>query len=869
MDAMDRLRGVLARADRVYIGRTSQPHRRVLEHYVDTGRSHLTILAATSSGNAASDEQALIAAACDGSTRCDNKARKLAGSYTAGKQALYVSWMPKAGKGDTWIDVASVYDGDESWHTGQTYRAAVSGVEARRIVGSKAERQRVYDQAREAHRSDAMRKRARANNPTPHGWKSPPSFADAEEGADDHYDPDWEFWAGELVSHLAELSDDFTWVYEARNEVLVGSDLDNPHDGPPEKALRTGTKLVEISWHRGTLTVVGLQVDNRGIAAVQWRDTINEDASAAVSEKVVARAETWLVGRARAAAKNPSWADISRGFATHGRRFGQAALVHGERAGKAAIVYGKRFGKAAEIHAERVGMAAYAGGKAAVGAYRAVVKDQKERASAKNPGGRVAKQLGLFDTGRASAKNPTPTIRSATRWAQQPSPVYTCNCGQRLAQKDRKAPVAGRAVWKCPGCRKTVGPNDVKQTGFEAARASAKNPHTAWEHWSSEVAEHLSEFRAGLDLDESYSGWHIGPRSAKPGDHTVTVSTVGGQMVLTGHIVGTGKAQWTESVKDGSSGSAADKAVARAEKWIGARAKAKNPCSCGGTCAKCARSLGPHWRAAHAHLNAETLAREATKAMAKIEARTHGREADRAAWRAANAHLSDAEIEAKIAAKWSKHREANAARAAAKNPDTAFVDRSDFVGKAEVDAFAKAQRAGKGHKACTSAANRAGAAAGAAWDRAAGRDTKPKAKAKTRRPKATASNPSCACGGKCAKCGRAKAKNPGKAAPDYSSVRTKIKAANSLAKQYDAAMTAAFAKYGDGDGREISGVGRSHFPSAVKDNLRTLVRRFHAAQDEVGAAWHNIHPRTDFYRSAKAASFRASMIRAGGYGTGA
>jgi len=111
-----------------------------------------------------------------------------------------------------------------------------------------------------------------------------------------------------------------------------------------------------------------------------------------------------------------------------------------------------------------------------------------------------------------------------------------------------------------------------------------------------------------------------------------------------------------------------------------------------------------------------------------------------------------------------------------------------------------------------------------------------------------------------------KVKNPRK--HDYSVVLAKIKTANRWAGKYNRAVKAAFAKYGNGNGQTISGVVRDHFPSSVKDELRRLMRGFNNAQDAVGAAWHAVHPRTDFYRAAKAAPFRDKMTQAGYYGTG-
>ena len=108
-------------------------------------------------------------------------------------------------------------------------------------------------------------------------------------------------------------------------------------------------------------------------------------------------------------------------------------------------------------------------------------------------------------------------------------------------------------------------------------------------------------------------------------------------------------------------------------------------------------------------------------------------------------------------------------------------------------------------------------------------------------------------------------KNPRK---DYSPVITKINTANRWAGKYNRAVAEALDEYGDGTGQAISGVVRDHFPRPVKDELRKLLHGFQRAQDAVGAAWHEIHPRTDFYRAEKAASFRDKMRKAGYYGTG-
>ena len=104
-------------------------------------------------------------------------------------------------------------------------------------------------------------------------------------------------------------------------------------------------------------------------------------------------------------------------------------------------------------------------------------------------------------------------------------------------------------------------------------------------------------------------------------------------------------------------------------------------------------------------------------------------------------------------------------------------------------------------------------------------------------------------------------------AHDYSKVNAAIGGANKFARRYNKVLKGALAAYGS-QGPAVSGVGRGHFPPGVKDELRALMRGFNDAQDSVVEVWRWVHPRTDFYRSKKAAPFRAKMVKAGHYGTG-
>ena len=57
---------------------------------------------------------------------------------------------------------------------------------------------------------------------------------------------------------------------------------------------------------------------------------------------------------------------------------------------------------------------------------------------------------------------------------------------------------------------------------------------------------------------------------------------------------------------------------------------------------------------------------------------------------------------------------------------------------------------------------------------------------------------------------------------------------------------------------------RDHFPRKVKEDLRSYLRRYHAAQDHIEALWKKRHPRMSFHKGP----YLNRMTKAGHYGLG-
>lgn len=65
---------------------------------------------------------------------------------------------------------------------------------------------------------------------------------------------------------------------------------------------------------------------------------------------------------------------------------------------------------------------------------------------------------------------------------------------------------------------------------------------------------------------------------------------------------------------------------------------------------------------------------------------------------------------------------------------------------------------------------------------------------------------------------------------------------------YHAAIRVAFREYGNGDGRDISGVVRDHFPEAVKTELRRMARLPAELVERSLSKWHAAGRHTHTWR---------------------
>jgi hypothetical protein len=67
-------------------------------------------------------------------------------------------------------------------------------------------------------------------------------------------------------------------------------------------------------------------------------------------------------------------------------------------------------------------------------------------------------------------------------------------------------------------------------------------------------------------------------------------------------------------------------------------------------------------------------------------------------------------------------------------------------------------------------------------------------------------------------------------------------------RAYNSAVDVALAEYGDGDGRDISGVYREHFPAMVKEELRRMARIPAELEERSLTAWTIAGRRTHTWR---------------------